>query len=313
MAILIICQGLGPERYDKSLRALAPGADIRLWPDHGEKEDIRYALAWNPPEGELATYPNLEVIFSAGAGVEHLLEDPALPDLPIVRLVDANLTMRMSEYVTLHVLLHHRRMLEYGAQQRAKEWRLLDQPAAEEVRVGVMGLGELGRDSALKLGALGFKVAGWSRTAKRIEGIEGFAGADGLDGFLARTDILIALLPLTGETAGILNAALFAKLARGGALPGPVLINAGRGGLQAEADILAALEEGTLWAASLDVFETEPLPGTSPLWSHPRVVITPHNASISEGPAVAGYVLEGIAAHERGEALRNLVDKKRGY
>ena len=313
MAILIICQGLGPERYDRALRKFAPDADIRLWPDHGEKSDVLHALAWNPPEGELASYPNLRVIFSAGAGVEHLLGDPALPDLPIVRLIDANLTMRMGEYVVLHVLLHHRRMLEYQGQQRSKTWRLLAQPAAEEVRVGILGLGELGADSARKLGHLGFQVAGWSRTRKRIEGIESFAGDAELDAFLGRTDILVALLPLTPATAGILDRALLARLARDGALPGPVLINAGRGGLQAEADILAALDDGTLWGASLDVFGEEPLPASSPLWSHPRLVITPHNASISEGPAVAAYVLEQIAAYERGEALSNLVDRERGY
>jgi glyoxylate/hydroxypyruvate reductase A len=313
MAIIIICRGLVPERYDRALRALAPERDIRLWPEHGAKTDAHYALAWNPPAGELAEYENLRVIFSAGAGVEHLLGDPTLPDLPIVRLVDDNLTMRMGEYVVLHVLLHHRRMLEYQEQQRASTWRLLDQPAAEEIRVGILGLGELGADSARKLSQLGFQVAGWSRSKKRIAGVESFAGEAVLDAFLARTDILVALLPLTPATTGVLNGALLAKLARDGALPGPVLINAGRGGLQVEADILSALDDGTLWAASLDVFENEPLPEASPLWAHPRVVITPHNASISEGPAVAAYMLEQIAAFEAGNPLSNLVDPKRGY
>ncbi len=313
MAIIIVCTGLVPERYDRALRALAPERDIRLWPDHGAKEDAHYALAWNPPAGELAEYENLRVIFSAGAGVEHLLGDPALPDLPIVRLVDANLTIRMGEYVVLHVLLHHRRMLEYTELQRAKTWRLLSQPAAEEVRVGILGLGELGADSARKLSQLGFQVAGWSRSKKEIAGIESFAGEAELDAFLARTDILVALLPLTPATTGVLDRALLAKLARDGALPGPVLINAGRGGLQVEADILSALDDGALWAASLDVFESEPLPAASPLWAHPRVVVTPHNASISEGPAVAAYMLEQIAAFEAGDPLTNLVDQKRSY
>jgi len=313
MALIIICRGLGPERYYRALRALAPERDIRLWPDHGEKDDTRYALAWNPPAGELASYPNLQVIFSPGAGVEHLLDDPTLPDLPIVRLVDANLTMRMGEYVVLHVLLHHRRMLEYQDQQRIKTWRLLSQPAAEEVRVGIMGLGELGADSASKLAHLGFQVAGWSRTDKQIDGVESFAGESALDAFLARTDILVALLPLTPATSGMLDARLLSKLARDGALPGPVLINAGRGGLQVEADILSALDNETLWGASLDVFASEPLPAADPLWSHPRLVITPHNASISEGPAVAAYVLEQIATFEAGGTLTNLVERERGY
>ncbi len=219
----------------------------------------------------------------------------------------------MSEYVVLHVLLHHRRINEYMDQQRLTHWRLLPQPAAEEVRVEILGLGQLGADAAAKLAKLGFQVAGWSQTPKTIEEIESFAGADALDGFLGRTDILVALLPLTHETRGILKAALFSKLARDGALPGPVLINTGRGGLQTEADILTALDEGALWAASLDVFEAEPLPPTSPLWTHPRVVITPHNASIADGPAVVAYVMEQIAAFKRGEELTNLIDKQRGY
>ena len=313
MALLIICRGLGPERYNRATRAHRPDYDIRMWPETGDKTEVRYALAWDPPAGELATYPNLELIILPGAGAEHVLSDPALPDVPIVRLVDPNLTLRMGEYVTLHVLAHHRRMLEYAEQQRQKQWRLLDQPSANEVRVGILGLGELGRDSARKLADLGFQVAGWSRTEKQLEGIESFTGQAALDPFLARTDILVALLPLTPATAGILNEALFAKLARDGALPGPVLINAGRGGLQVEEDILSALDNDILWGASLDVFTQEPLPATSPLWTHPRVMITPHNASISEGAAVATYTFDQIAAHERGDPLINLVDRKRGY
>ena len=313
MTLLVVTGNLDPETFAREMRALAPDRDIRSWPEAGEKADIRYVLAWKPPAGEIAGYPNLEAIFSVGAGVDHLLSDPDLPALPVVRFVDQNLTMRMTEYAVLHTLLHHRRMLDYAQYQRQKTWQGASQPGADEVRVGVMGLGALGRDAAEALARLRFQVAGWSRSPKTLPGIDCFAGDDGLDAFLARTDILISLLPLTDGTRGVLNAALFAKLAKDGRLPGPVLINAGRGGLQVEADILGALESGALWAASLDVFETEPLPTTSPLWSHPRVVVTPHNASISDERAVCRYVLEQMARYEGGEGLENVVDLGRGY
>ena len=176
-----------------------------------------------------------------------------------------------------------------------------------------MGLGVLGLDAVEKLKMLGYQVAGWSRSQKEIEGIECFSGADGLTPFLARTDILVCLLPHTPDTDGFVNTDLISSLAQDGTLPGPVLINAGRGRVQVEADILSALDDGTLWAASLDVFEEEPLPASSPLWTHPRVVITPHNASISDDRAVCRYVIDQIARHESGQPLQNVVDLKRGY
>lgn len=314
MALLVISQNLDPEIFVRRLRELAPGRDIRTQPEAGDADDIRYALAWHPAHGALKAFPRLEAIFSVGAGVDHLVSDPELPDVPLVRFVDPNLTMRMSEYVCLHTLLHHRRLPDYAEHQRASLWKeLWPQPSASELRVGVMGLGVLGLDAAEKLSILGYQVAGWSRSDKAVSGIETFAGGDGLAPFLARTDILVCLLPLTPDTRGILCRDLFAGLARDGRIPGPVLINAGRGGLQVEPDIVAALEAGDLWAASLDVFQEEPLPAESPLWPHPRIVITPHNASVSDARAVCRYVLDQIAAHERGEALHNVVDMKRGY
>jgi len=180
------------------------------------------------------------------------------------------------------------------------------------VRVGMLGFGVLGQDAARKLQALGFDVAGWSRSGRPVEGFRVYGGGE-LDAFLARTDILVSLLPLTPDTHGILDRRLFAKLARHGRLGGPVLINAGRGGLQVEADILACLDDGTLKAAVLDVFETEPLPEDSPLWGHPAVTLTPHNAAVSEPEATARYIAEQIRRFERGEPLENVVDPSRGY
>jgi len=314
MSLLVACQQVKSEVFVKGLKYLEPGMDIRLWPETGNVNDIRYALVWKPQEGILKTLPNLEVIFSVGAGVDHVIGQANLPDVPLVRFVDPNLTMRMTEYVCLHVLTHHRRMPDYQENQRKREWNeFWPQPCAEEIRVGVLGLGVLGLDSVEKLKSLGYDVAGWSRSKKSLPGIETFSGEDGLDAFLARTDILVCLLPHTPDTHGMLNRALFAKLAKDGPLPGPVLINAGRGKIQVEADILAAMDSNDLWAASLDVFEEEPLVSTSPLWDHSRIIITPHNASVSDYKAVCRYVLGQISAYEQGKPLDNVVDIKRGY
>jgi glyoxylate/hydroxypyruvate reductase len=312
-AILLAVTGWGPEQWLERFRMLAGERAVRLAPDVGDAAAIRYACVWKPPAGLLATLPNLAAIFSLGAGVDHLMSDPDLPDVPIVRIVDPDLTTRMTEYVVLHVLLHHRRFKLYDDQQRAKIWREQSDPVANEVRVGIMGLGVLGVAAAGALKPLGFQLNGWSRTQKMVPGVTCFAGEAGLAPFLARTDILVSLLPLTEETRGFLNYRLFRLLARDGALGGPALINAGRGGSQVEEDILCALDDGTLTGASLDVFEREPLPAESPLWTHPNVFLTPHNAAQSDPRALTKYVLCQIDRFERGLPLEHIVDRKRGY
>jgi glyoxylate/hydroxypyruvate reductase len=313
-AILLAITGWDPTGWDARFRALAPQRDIRLWPDRvGDLADIAYACAWKPPPGALARLPNLKAIFSLGAGVDHLAGDASLPDVPLVRIVDPDLTMRMTEYVALHVLMIHRRQRLYDAQQRARLWRDHDQWPASDVAVGIMGLGVLGRHAADMLRRLRFKVAGWSRTPKTMQGIETFHGEKGLDDFLARTEILICLLPHTPATEGILSLALFRKLKRNGALGGAYLINAGRGMLQVDADILAALEEGSLAGATLDVFPTEPLPSDSPFWAHPKVTVTPHNAAASHPRSLVRNMLNQIERFERGLPLENVVDRARGY
>jgi glyoxylate/hydroxypyruvate reductase A len=313
-AILLAITGWDPQGWNERFRALAPDRDIRLWPDRvGDPADVAYACAWKPPAGALANFANLKAIFSLGAGIDHLANDASLPDVPLVRIVDPDLTMRMTEYVALHVLMIHRRQRLYDAQQRARLWRDHDQPPAADIAVGIMGLGVLGRDSAEVLHRLGFKVAGWSRTAKTIAGVETFHGDQGLDGLLARTEILVCLLPHTPATEGILNLVLLRKLKRDGALGSAYLINAGRGRLQVDADILAALDEGLLAGATLDVFPTEPLPSDSPLWAHPKITITPHNAAASHPRSLVVNVLDQIARFERGLPLENVVDRARGY
>lgn len=315
MTLLII----GSQRSDQfaaAVAAQAPDIDVRIWPDAGRIEDIRYALAWGPPLGALKTVPNLQLIVSVGAGVDHLFKDPDLPRVPIVRYVDPDLTGRMTEYVALHVLWHQRRMCEFQEQQSRQEWKYLPEPAAHEVRVGIMGLGVMGASAAKALSALGYQLHGWSRTPKQIPGMTCHAGREQLASFLAGVDILVCLLPNTPDTRGILNRDLFRGLSKSGRhprLPGPSLINAGRGPLQIEADILASLDAGELQSASLDVFETEPLAKTSPLWRHPRIVITPHNAAESETNAIVRYMLRQVRAHMHGQPVENVVDPARQY
>jgi len=313
MAILLLISDMAPEDWDDAIAQLSEQRSVRVWPYLDDPAEIEYAIVWKPPPGALQGFANLRAIFSMGAGVDHLMGDPDLPDVPIIRFVADDLTEQMSTYVLHHVLLHHRRHLDYAAQQARKQWRSLPQPPAREVRVGVMGCGVLGSAAAERLAAIGFQTSGWSRSPKTIAGVASYSGADAFDAFLGQTDILVCLLPLTAETRGLLGTGLFQAMASDGKLPGRVLINAGRGGLQNEDQILAALDDGTLWAASLDVFETEPLPENSPLWTHPRVVITPHNAAISDPHALFQYVLEQIGKYERGENVENIVDWQRGY
>jgi glyoxylate/hydroxypyruvate reductase len=296
------------------MRNQLPARDVRVWPELGNTKDIHYAAAWLPPANVLRDLPNLKVIFSLGAGVDAILTDPTLPNgIPIVRVNDPDLTMRMTEHVVMHVLMHHRQQRRILDNQQNKLWDGFLQHSASALRVGIMGLGVLGTDAASKLAMLGFDVAGWSRTRKTVSGVKSFAGTAELDGFLARTDILVCLLPATLETDGILNRALVRKLAKDGPLGAPVLINAGRGRQQVEADILASLDAGELLACSLDVFHKEPLPTDSPFWSHPKVYLTPHSAADSEPHVICAYVAQQIAHYEKTGQLENLVDRAKGY
>lgn len=313
MSILVAIRGWSPDEWMAALRELAPGRQVQQAPDVADPAAVRYALVWKPLPGSLAGYPNLEAIFSLGAGVDQLMADPTVPDVPVARIVDPDLTMRMTEWVVMQVLIHHRQQRAYDRFQADSRWRPLSQWPASAVRVGVMGMGVLGRAAADALRMLGFRVSGWSASPKQVDGIVCHAGTDGLGAFLADTDILVVLLPLTDDTRGILDAGLVDRLSRAGPLGGPVLINAGRGGLQVEADIAAALRDGRLKAATLDVFEEEPLPPGNPLWTAPNCIVTPHVAADSDPRSLTANVLARIDAYERGEGLSNVVDRGRGY
>lgn len=275
--------------------------------------EVHYAAVWKPAPGELAGFANLKAIFNLGAGVDALMADKTLPDVPLVRVAVDDLTGRMAEYVVLHVLMHHRQELYLRESQREKRWAPKSQWPAGAISVGIMGLGVLGANAAEVLARIGFGVAGWSRSARTIQGVECFHGEAGFEAFLRRTDILVCLLPLTPGTRHVLNRQVFSKLHRDSPMGAPVLINAGRGGLQNEADLLSCLDDGTLGAASLDVFAEEPLPKESPFWTHPKVVLTPHNAADTDPDEISNYVARQIERFEAGDPLENVVDRGRGY
>lgn len=291
------------------IERIDPARKVRLWPDTGPEEEIEYALVWRPQPRDLQRYPNLKAIFNLGAGVDALLKDETLPaNVPLVRLVDDGLTGGMTEYVVYHVLRYHRRVPELEQAQRRSQWMPLLYPLARDRKVGILGLGVLGSDAAEKLVGLGFDVAGWSRTRKSIPGVISFYGQDQLADFLDRTEILVCLLPLTKETTGIVNATTLAQLPQGAAV-----INAGRGGHVVQDDLLVALDSGHIAYATLDVFTPEPLPNEHPFWTHPRVTVTPHNASLTQPETAVEVVFEGIRRMERGELPENIVDRSLGY
>lgn len=308
--ILLAMTGLNPRPW---YELLSQQREVVTEPTGAEDPSITYAVVWKQPRNLLSKLPNLRAIFSIGAGVDHILTDPTLPDVPIVRIVAENLTRHMTDYVLWRVLDHHRQGLLYRAQQKKKAWREPAQPPSSDISVGIMGFGELGRAAARALLAAGFKVNGWSRGEHAMADVATFHGEKGLKPFLNATDILVVLLPLTPQTTGIVNYKLLKQLRRDNGLGGAVLINAGRGRLQKDADIVKALDDGTLKEASLDVFEVEPLPKTSPLWNHPRVFVTPHAAATSDPAYLVAPMLEQMDAFERGEKLKNLVDRKAGY
>ncbi|RJF81354.1 glyoxylate/hydroxypyruvate reductase A [Azospirillum cavernae] len=285
-----------------------PDLAFRQWPDVGDPAEVRYLMAWMPPDDLATRFPNLEVLFSVGAGVDQFDVTALPPDLPVVRMLDPSIADGMVEYVTLATLSLHRNLIDYLDQQRAKVWTQIRLRPATKRRVGVLGLGVLGTAVLDRLRGFGFDCAGWSRSPRALDGVRTFAGADELPEFLARSDILICLLPLTDETRGILNRDLFAQLPDGAAL-----VNTGRGGHLVEADLLAALDGGRLSAAVLDVAEQEPPPPDHPFWTHPRIILTPHIASMTQPESAFAILLDNLQRHRAGEPMRGLIDRTRGY
>lgn len=290
------------ERWQALLEAALP--HDRIFTDPQRKADV--ALVASPPPGTLERLKDARLIQSLWMGVENLLNDPALPrNVPLARLVDPGMVAAMSETVLAHTLDWHRRLYRYRALQREREWKRFRQYLASDHTVGILGLGELGTDAARKLRYLGFRVCGWSRRPKTIEGVD--ASTD-LSCVLEKSDVVVCLLPLTGQTRGVLNAQALRKIRRGGAV-----INVARGAHVVRDDLIAALDEGHLAHAYLDVFETEPLPKEDPLWGHPRVTITPHAAALTEPRTAVARIAANVEAVRRGERPANLVDFAAGY
>ncbi|MCB4821009.1 2-hydroxyacid dehydrogenase [Roseicella aerolata] len=272
--------------------------------------EIDYALVWDPDPGQLARMPKLRAIFGSGAGVDGILADPELPrHIPIIRMAIPAATQRMGEFccwAVLSLLKDARRM---AIAQAGRRWDYFEPPHRADLRtVGIMGLGTMGRRSAEMLQGIGFPVIGWSRRRKSIPGVQSYAGDAELPAFLARSDILVCLLPATPETHHIIRAETLARLPWGAGYVG-----LGRGMQQKLGDILAALDTGRLSGAVLDVFEPEPLQPEHPLWGHPRAIITAHVASLPTRAERAAFVASAIAGFERGEPLPNLFDPARGY
>jgi len=308
MALLFISQSEDAAEWRTHLARLLPGEEFRVWPEAGNRAAVEFLLVWRPPQGAMKGFPNLRAVLNLGAGVDAVLKDPDLPDVPLVSLKDEGLAHGMCEYV-VHAILHlHRDFHRFRAFQQQGLWKSLPQADTSRRRVGILGFGHLGQAVARHLVPFGFPLAGWRRTAKAAPGVESFAGRDALKPFLARTDILIVLAPLTSETRGIVNRTTLAALPKGA-----YVINAARGGLVVENDLLAALDSGHLAGAFLDVFADEPLPPQHPFWRHPKVIVTPHVAALTLPGPGAEEVAANIQRIRQGEAPHGLVDRKRGY
>ena len=298
------------EVWSSGLQEAMPEMDVRVYPDEGDVNDIEYAVVWKHPRGILTRYPNLKAILSLGAGVDHVISDPELPDeLPIVRLVDKKLTHEMILH-SLHWVLHfHSDQYLYRIQQQSREWIQQSSAQSEDRTIGIMGLGNIGKAIGDSLINLDFKVIGWGASPKSSLGaIEYYYGQEQLSGFLSQTDILINVLPLTENTKDILTKTELSYLPEGS-----FIINIGRGGIINESDLLSILDTRHIAAAALDVFAEEPLPENNSLWDHPSVYVTPHIAGQSNPSSAAKTIAENIRLIEMGESPYPIYSLNSGY
>ena len=309
MAIVLISSSQDIAAWRESFANLLPDVELRQWPDIGDAGEIDMAMAWKAPEGALASMPNLRLICSLGQGVDHLFRYDDLPSgVPVVRLVDDSMRRQMTAYVIAAVTRRLCRMADYERHRAARQWHPLAAYDPAATTVGVLGLGALGRDVAETLLGLGFRVRGWSRSPRFITGAECFNGRHELGEMLGACHMVCCLLALTAETRGILDSAAFAAMK-----PGAYVINSARGGHLVEADLVAALQSGHIAGATLDVFEEEPLPADSPLWSHPEVTLTPHISAVTLVQSCAGQIAENYRRMKAGEPLLHRVDPAREY
>jgi glyoxylate/hydroxypyruvate reductase A len=308
MAFLILSYPKRVEAFRKIFACDLPDLSFVSDADEVDPAQVRYLMTWDFPDDLATRYPNVELIFSTGAGIDQVVNAELPPKARLVRMIESGVTAMVRDYVVMAVLALHRDLPAFLEQQRKRIWKARDFVWADQRRVGILGLGQLGNTVAEALRPFGFQVSGWSRTPKDIAGINCHHGADGLNAMLTETEILVCLLPLTDATRGILNADLFARLPRGAAL-----VQAGRGGHMDQQALLDALNRGHLSGAFVDVTDPEPLPTESPLWSHPRVILTPHVAGHSRAETAAEATVENIRRHRAGQPVNGLVDPVRGY
>jgi len=294
--------------WAKYFRESAPDLEFRIWPDAGDLREVEYLIAWQAPADFVASLPRLKVMFSSGAGIDHVDLSTVPAHIPIVRMVEPGIINGMVEYVSLCVLALHRDFFDYMEAKAARSWMPLEVPAASARTIGVMGMGVLGTAVLERLRTYGFTLRGWNRSMRRLNGVQTFAGADQLRTFLEGCDVLVCLLPLTPATRGVLNRDVFAALPQGAAV-----VNAGRGAHLVDADLLAALDSGHLSRAIVDVTEPEPLPKDHRFWAHPRILVTPHVASMTQPETAAPVLLDNIRRCQRGEPLVDVIDRSRGY
>lgn len=309
MAVLCIEDMMIAKRWRVALQAEIPDLDVRIWPDVGDPADIEMALFWDELE-PLNQLPNLKIAVVLGAGADHLFEpELEIPErLSIVRLIDPSIIGQMVEYVVMTVTIQNRRWNDYQEMVGRKDYEELDAPVPCDVTIGVLGLGEIGKRAARSLAMIGYRVVGWSRSPRRIEGVTCFHGDDGLHRLLEASNVVVCLLPLTNATRNILNAGFFAAMKRGA-----YLINAARGGHLVESDLIAAIDSGHLSGATLDVQRSEPPSHDHPFWNHSKIVITPHIASITSPEHSAAPVAENYRRFRAGEPLLNVIDTRRQY
>ncbi|WP_336331486.1 glyoxylate/hydroxypyruvate reductase A [Pseudomonas putida] len=303
-----------PAPWRAAFEAKAGGRRVHMWPQDGEHVDAAaYVICSWKAEPRIFEILNKPVaVFSMGAGVDHLAALAERPEIPVGRIRDPDLTMRMVEYVTFAALYLHRQISHYQREQAAGRWTPVVQAAARDVRIGILGVGVLGKACGLHLQQLGFQVAGWARSSTDV-GFRVFHGQDGLAELLTQTDILVNLLPNTPQTRGLINQAMFKQLSQVGKLSGPAFVNAGRGEAVVHDDLLAALRDGTLSGAVLDVFALEPLPADDPLWSMSNVLVTPHVAADSDADVVVEQIMQDVQRLESDIPLAQGVDLRRGY
>jgi glyoxylate/hydroxypyruvate reductase A len=309
MALLLTPLFAPVETWRQSFARAMPDIDIRIWPDAGNRDEIEIATIGRLPDNVLRSFPNLKLIVSLFAGQDMLMGDKTLPaGVPIVRAANPAGDAMMTEAALTHVLRHHRNLPDYQLAQQRGEWASFPRVRAQERKVGVLGLGIIGLAAARGLAANGFQVAGWVKRPRQIDGIEVFAGRDQLGAFLARSEIVVNLLPATAETDNILNRETLALLPKGASI-----VNLGRGQQIADADLIAALDRGHLSGATLDVFRQEPLPKDDPLWRHPRITVLPHASRRHDVRDIVPLICAQIARLRRGEKLIDMVDPAAGY